>query len=65
MWIRNKNMQLMNLKTEELKILALEYLDDDNIPDYYGGPSNYSGYGNKMGIGGTKNMFLWLMIGHD
>lgn len=35
MWIRNKNMQLMNLKTEELKILALEYLDDDNIPDYF------------------------------
>ena len=33
--------------------------------NYYGGPTEYYGYGNKMGIGGTKNMFMWLMLGYD
>ena len=33
--------------------------------NYYGGHIEYYGYGNKMGIGSTKNTFIWLLFKGD
>ena len=43
----------------------LDYIANHQIiyGNYYGGPTEYYGYGNKMGIGGVKNIFSWLVLG--
>ncbi|MCC5924362.1 MAG: hypothetical protein JJT77_11290 [Crocinitomicaceae bacterium] len=45
----------------------LDYIVNHQIiyGNYYGGPTEYYGYGNKMGIGGIKNIFSWLILRND
>ncbi|MCC5924367.1 MAG: hypothetical protein JJT77_11315 [Crocinitomicaceae bacterium] len=42
----------------------LDYIANHQIiyGDYYGSPTEYYGYGNKMGIGSVKNTFIHLII---